>query len=240
MDIGSLHPDEISPLDSLQQILVPSVGQLHKAREVWGPHPETLLKRARENARNEALASMTSLEEVSAKSLFEIAMLRAVLGGGKEGIAFEHTFKPAVRYFATVAPSLAAGQMSDKRLRRICELFVKAREQLLKDKRIAEHGDGRLHPTNESAPWFEKWRTLRQASSFSEHPNENEKRFFAPVNDLFQTKPPTFEVGTVVRHKEYGTGRIKAILDEAHILVRFRLDDGGYYCPRKSLTIVDE
>lgn len=240
MDIGSLHPDEISPLDTLQEILTPTSAQLHKHREVWGPHPETLIKRAREKARNAALACMTSLEDVSAKSLFEVAMLRAVLGGTKEGIEFESTIKPAFHYFETVAPSLVRGQMTNNRLRQIFDLFVAAREQLLKDKRIAEHGDGKLHPTNESAPWFDKWRTMRQASGFSEEPNENEKRFFARVDDLFQTKPPTFKDGVLVNHKEYGRGRVLRILDDMHVLVRFRTGNSEYYCPKESLSIVEE
>ena len=239
MDIGSLHPDEISPLDSLQQILVSSVGQLHKTREIWGPHLETLVKRAREKARNEALACMTSLEEVSEKSLFEIAMLRAVLAGGIEGIAFDKVFKPALRYIESVAPSLLRGTMTEGRLKRIYGLFVAACEQLLADKRIAKYG-GKLHPTNEAAPWFDKWRTKSLASGFSEEPNENEKRFFARVDALIRQPQSSFRDNAMVSHKEYGKGRIRKILDDMHILVRFRFGNSEYYCPRESLTLVEE
>ena len=237
MDIGSLHPDEISPLDTLQEILTPTSAQLHKQREVWGPYPETLIKRSMEKARNEALACMTSLEEVSEKSLFEIAMLRAVLGGGMEGIVFERAFKPSFHYFKAVAPSLMQGQMTNNRLWQIYDLFVAAREQLLKDKRIAEHG-GKLYPTNESAPWFEKWRSRWSAAPFSEPPSEAEQRLFSNVAESFKRMIPKFKEGALVRHAKDGIGRIKKMFEDGSVLVRFRRGGYEYCCLKKDLELV--
>ena len=240
MDLGSLHPDEISPLDSLQEILVPSIGQLHKQREVWGPHPETLLRRIREKIRNDLLAQMTSLDEFSVNSLFEIAELRAVLGlSAVRSVAFKDIIRPSFDYAAAVAPALRTYGKTSRLLKQLLKWLERAREQLTKDGRIKEKTDGTLVTTVESAPWFQRWRDMWSAASFSSPPTEAEASRFASVAEKLVPKPPTYDVGSRVSHPRDGEGIIRTVLSDGSFMVGFR-ESGTFHCERKELVLLED
>lgn len=243
-DLGSLHPDEISPLDSLQQILVPSVGQLHKTREVWGLHPETLAKRLKEKARNEALAHMTSLQDCTKESLFEIALLRSVLVHlGMNQRFFSDLIPFAIGYVSEVVPDFGKFGETEKGLNAVLALLEQAKAQLVKDTRIKEEFNGFLCPTGEAVLWFEKWREQRNAEPFSHSPSDSEKQWWSPAAKQLQQllpRKPVFMVGAQVRHRSDGIGRIKAILDDHHVLVRFRCGGCEYSHKKDELELIGE
>lgn len=235
-DTGSLHPDELSPLATLRELLTPKTSQLYKQREVWGPHPETILKRIRERARFNALRKMTPLDAFTRNSLFEIAMLRAVLEAAPgSGCPFEFAFRPIFEYVLDVAPGFRRLGESASGLKKLDGLLESARAQLLQSGRLAENPDGTLRPTGETAQWFDRWRAMWDAAPFSARPSENEKRLFASVDPDKQIL--RLNAGVRVEHPEWGAGTIKTILSDGRVRVRFHKfgDIVDQYCQKDEL-----
>lgn len=235
-DTGSLHPDELSPLTTLRELLTPKTSQLYKQRETWGPSPETMARRIRERARNNALKNMTSLDAFTRQSLFEIALLRAVLvESAGSGCPFEQTFRTVFGYVLEVAPGFRRFGESASGLKKLDGLLEGAKAQLIRDGRIMENPDGTLRPTGETAQWFDRWRAMWDAAPFYDRPSENEKRLFASVDPDKQIL--RLNEGVRVEHPEWGAGTIKTILSDGRVRVRFRKfgDIIDEYCQKDEL-----
>lgn len=234
-DTGSLHPDELSPLTTLRELLTPKTAQLYKQREVWGPSPETMARRIRERARNNALKNMTSLDAFTRRSLFEIALLRAVLvESAGSGCPFEQTFRTVFGYVLAVAPGFRRFGESASGLKKLDGFLEGAKAQLIRDGRIKENPDGTLRPTGESSPWFDKWRNMWKAAAFSAPPSANEQSLFSPVDPDNQVL--RLEEDALVEHPEWGVGRIKKVLLDGRVWIRFRLGPLDQYCRPEELS----
>ena len=144
-------------------------------KERRGLYLETIINRATANKNNDNRKNRTSIEDTSVQTLYEIALLRAVLQGC-QGVDFESDDGVASRRMQQYIDS-ACGSTGRNLVENVGWKKWHALEQLERDGRIIRTGDV-YSAGHDAAAWFDTWRTRWGGSPFFETTDFGEKDSF--------------------------------------------------------------
>lgn len=144
-------------------------------KEHRGLYLETIINRATANKNNDNRKNRTSIEDTSVQTLYEIALLRAVLQGC-QGVDFESDDGVASRRMQQYIDS-ACSSTGRNLVENVGWKKWHALEQLERDGRIIRTGDV-YSAGHDAAAWFDTWRTRWGGSPFFETTDFGEKDSF--------------------------------------------------------------